>query len=389
MDAPQLMKSTSENYKTLVDKLFSINLFGGAKFGLENMLRVAQAFGNPHNFFKSVHVAGTNGKGSVSLKIAEGLKKQGRTGLFTSPHISSFRERIQIDGKLIEEEEVVELLPPLFQHMPLTFFEITTLIAYLYFKDKVKWAVIETGLGGRLDATNIITPELSVITSISLEHTEILGSTIDEIAFEKGGIIKNGVPLILGPRTPPILEKMAREKQAPCIKVKGLFKNYDEENSAIAKAALDFLKAPTDKLSIRPRCRFEIHGNTVLDVAHNPDGMKELLKMLDQHFGSESFHFVIALSKTKDIKSCLEILKPKARSFTFTEASNGRSEPAENLSRLIPGSTYYKEVKDAIFPREGITVITGSFFIMRDALLALGQKIEQDPYDMNERSLPK
>lgn len=386
MDQQPLMKNDTSNYKTLVDKLFTINLHGGAKFGLSNMERASHFLGHPDKTFRSIHIAGTNGKGSVSTKIASNLKS---CGLFTSPHIASFRERIKIDGEMISEEEVALLLPQLFDLMPLTFFEITTLLAFLHFRNRVQWGVIETGLGGRLDATNIIKPELSIITSISLEHTEILGNTIDAIGYEKGGIIKEGVPLIVGPRTPPLLKEMADYKKSPYFRIDGNFRNYDEENSAIAKAALEFLKVPTKHVTVRPRCRFEIHGNTVLDVAHNPDGMKELIKMLQLNFPNQKYHFVLAFSKTKDVESCLNILKPHAKSFRFTEADNGRSMKAHELSAFIEGSEAFSNVKEAMYPKEGITVVAGTFFIMRDALIHLGQKIERDDFDMNERSLPK
>lgn len=375
------MKTHSENYAELIKRLFSINLHRGIKLGLEKMEAACNNLGHPETQFKSIHIAGTNGKGSVSTKIAKSLTN---TGLFTSPHIASFRERIQIDSNLISEEEVIELLPPLFEE-DLTFFEMTTLLAFIYFaQKKVDWAAVEVGLGGRLDATNVITPELSIITSISLEHTEILGTDIDSIAREKGGIIKPNIPVVVGPRCPPILEAIAKSKNAPYIKVEGNFNNYDEENSAIAKAALDFLKLPTYGISCRPRCRFEKIGNYILDVAHNPDGMRALTQMLTLHYPGQTFDFIVGLSKSKDIDTCLKILTPFSKRFIFVEAENGRGLSAQELSQKVKNAIP-STLPDAIKITPHLTIITGTFFIMHQALKQLGINIPSDQIDINER----
>lgn len=369
------------SYQKLIERLFQINLNGGVKLGLNNMERACAALGHPEKSFKSVHVAGTNGKGSVSTKIAKNLGG----GLFTSPHIASFRERISIDGKMIPIDAVERILPQLFELMPLTFFEITTLLAMIYFAEKgVNWAVFEVGLGGRFDATNVISPELSVITSISFDHTEILGDTLEKIAFEKGGIIKSGIPVVLGPRCPEILKAMANEKGSPFIQVDGAFKNYDEENSAIAKSALKLLNINEPNLSMRPRCRFEIHGDVVLDAAHNPDGAAELVKMLDQSYPRQQGHFIIGLSKSKDIDGYLKIIAPKAKSITFVEAKNGRGADPKVLMKKAAGSRVCSSIKEAL-DLPGLKVVTGTFFIMNEAIEAIGLKMESDAVDMNER----
>ena len=211
------MSQTLPLYQTFINRLFAINLHGGMKLGLKNMETLNAMLGTPTQHFKCIHVAGTNGKGSVVYKIAKSLEKEGlRVGLYTSPHISSFRERIQINGQLIDESSVVAGLSRIFEEIdkskiPATFFEITTALALKYFADqKVDYVVLETGLGGRLDATNIVTPVLSIITSISLEHTEYLGSTLEAIAKEKGGIIKPYVPIFIGPRVPQPLRTDSR-----------------------------------------------------------------------------------------------------------------------------------------------------------------------------------
>ena len=180
-------------YHELTDLLFSLR----GSSDSAPPIHLAQAIGNPQNDFPSIHIAGTNGKGSVASKIAESLTLAGyRVGLFTSPHLFTYRERIQINGELISEEEVVEGLEKLFKIAKTpSFFEMTTLLAFDYFsKMEVDIAIVEAGLGGRLDATNIVRPILSIITSIDFDHTEILGETLDEIATEKAGIIKKDVP---------------------------------------------------------------------------------------------------------------------------------------------------------------------------------------------------
>ncbi|NGX48908.1 MAG: Folylpolyglutamate synthase, partial [Candidatus Anoxychlamydiales bacterium] len=207
-------------YQKLKGKLFSL-FSNKVKCRLENVSVVSQYLNNPHIDFKSIHVAGTNGKGSVATKIAKALSLSGyKTALYTSPHITSYEERISVDGKLISKKDVKVLLKKIFKlrkklKIYLSFFEITTLLAFLYFsKKKVDFAIIETGLGGRLDATNIITPILSIITSIGLDHTNILGDTIDLIAFEKAGIIKPKIPVVIGRKAnvEPIIKKAKKSK---------------------------------------------------------------------------------------------------------------------------------------------------------------------------------
>jgi dihydrofolate synthase/folylpolyglutamate synthase len=192
--------------------LFNLQFFG-IKAGLETIRELLTFLGNPERRFPAVHIAGTNGKGSTASMIASILTASGyRTGLYTSPHLVEFSERIRIDGKPIPRQEIIRyarLMRALIEKLKGTFFEATTAMAFKYFADKrVDVAVIETGLGGRWDATNVITPLVSVITNIGLEHTEYLGSTIPRIAFEKGGIIKHGAPCITGATQPPALKKL-------------------------------------------------------------------------------------------------------------------------------------------------------------------------------------
>jgi dihydrofolate synthase/folylpolyglutamate synthase len=197
-------------YEKWVRRLYATNMFHPVKLGLDNMKRLHELLGNPMDNADRVviHVAGTNGKGSVCLKIANTLQQQSGNivGLFCSPHVSSFRERMQVNGEMITEDEVVELLPEIYglcikYDIPATFFEITTALAFsFYARRNANVVVLETGLGGRLDATNVIqNPAISIITSIGLEHQRILGDTIELIAREKAGIIKPNVPVLVGP----------------------------------------------------------------------------------------------------------------------------------------------------------------------------------------------
>lgn len=398
------------NYQQLLQKLYQVNLFGGMKLGLANSFALDKALGYPSTHMRFIHVAGTNGKGSVSTKIAKALELSGyRTGLFTSPHISSFRERIRINGEMISEKAVETVLPALFEianreNLTPTFFEYTTLLALNYFQQEhVDYAVLETGLGGRLDATNIITPEVSIITSISLEHTEILGHTLEEIAQEKAGIIKPNTPIIIGPRVPyKEIQTIANEKNAPLVQLKGSFETFQQENEAIAETALDLLKI--DPIIIRkavkamPPCRMEIFQQDekviIFDVGHNPDGLKQLFIALEKQYPQQRPCVVFGLSKTKDIDGCVEILKDKASWFYPVVAPNGRGLPQGDLKALLlkKGVTTDKvtscaTIKDSLqhaLANHTFVLVCGTFFIMADARKALNINEPLDPLDMNE-----
>ena len=214
----------------------------GYKSGLENTLSLDVHFGHPHSAYKTIHIAGTNGKGSCSSMIAAMLQTAGyRVGLYTSPHLVDFRERIRVNGRMMSEQYVIEFVDKerkFFEKLHPSFFEITTAMAFKYFHDmKVDIAVIETGLGGRLDCTNIISPILSVITNISFDHMQFLGNTLEKIAGEKAGIIKHGVPVVIGnatPETRTVFEKMAYENNADI-----LFAQDDDNNEVKKVQAID------------------------------------------------------------------------------------------------------------------------------------------------------
>jgi len=367
-------------YDSLVSSLYRVNLFQPGKLCLKNISKLNSLMGDPAKELKIIHLAGTNGKGSVSFKIAKTLECSGyTTGLFVSPHISSFRERIQINGKLITEDEVVEHLTKVNalceeNEIPATFFERVTATAFSHFKhSKAEVVVLEAGLGGRLDATNIITPILSIITSIGLDHTKILGETIEAIANEKAGIIKPGVPVIVGKSCPfDQLKRIASSKNSRAIRPEDVEANpypnpytmnpdeldYDTENSYTASSSLAYLKTRNilpkindecilSGVKIRPPCRFEILSvnsgskkiKVVLDVAHNPIAIEKLVKMLKRKFPGKNFRFMIGMSRDKDIKKILrtvgnEINNSPRGGLHFARANTPRAASFDEIEQI-------------------------------------------------------
>jgi len=413
-------------YTRILDRLLKVNMEGGVKLGLENCLRLNEALGNPIKTFASVHIAGTNGKGSVVTKIGTALQMAGlRVGLYTSPHISTFRERIKINGVMISEKEVCKHLNHIFflkdsLQIPATFFELSTLLAFAHFaEENIDIAVVETGLGGRLDATNIITPKLSVITSISLDHTDILGDTLEKIALEKAGIIKPGIPVVIGPRVPrDIINEISSSQSSPCFAVDGKFLDFHAENEAVAKKALEVLHVPPKVilkgLNALPHCRLEMFfpwqltslnlpsplpEALFLDVAHNPDGFHHLLQAIRRRYPHHPLRFVLGLSKNKNILGCLEIIKNQSTHFHLVEANNGRAASQKLLQEYLEKldvtpdiisceSSVETAIHSALVQaraRKELVVVAGTFFIMAAARKALGIEEPNDQEDMNER----
>lgn len=349
----------------------------GLKAGLERMLEMDKALGNPSRSFRSVHVGGTNGKGSVSTKIAYGLSRRGKkVGLFTSPHIDTCRERIQINGEMISEVEFLEAFNTVMAiSEDLMFFEIVTLMAFLYFrKHKVDIAVFEVGLGGALDATNIILPELSVITNVTMDHMQYLGNTIESIATNKAGIIKPNVPVVLGNRAafPPVL-RQAFACKSPIYFTKGDV-DWMEENTLIAKRALSILTSSDvqEDLSIVQPCRFEaieVEGVTmVFDVAHNIDGFTQLFARLKSQFPDREFAVVIGMARDKDHGPCVKFIKSQTdkiypisrehpRLLTQTEI-----EAVFGITNTIPLQAFVENAEK----EKRVLVVCGSFFIMKE-----------------------
>jgi dihydrofolate synthase/folylpolyglutamate synthase len=360
------------------------------------MERLCSLHNHPQSAFLTIHVAGTNGKGSVCTKIAAALQKEGyRTGLYTSPHISSFQERIQIGGELISQEDLVALFRKIEPKLPLqpTFFEMATLLAFLYFQQKrVDIAIVETGLGGRWDATNVITPLLSIITSIGYDHIDLLGPTLAHIAREKAGIIKKGVPLLLGPDVPyAILKKQADTLHSPVYQSSFQTADFDQENQAIAQTALHLLahRFPLSEKSLlfglqaRPPCRFECHvleKIVVFDVAHNAHGFGRLLQLVEHTYPRHAYRFVLGFSKSKDISACARLIQNKACAVHLVDSSHPRLAKVEELRPLFHHPHIYleKSVHDGLQhalkasnSQPEIVLIAGSFFIMAEAKKSL------------------
>jgi len=346
------------------------------KPGLDNTIALMKLVGNPERKLKTVHVAGTNGKGSTSHLIASVLQEAGyKTGLYTSPHLKDFRERIKLSGEMISKEDVVWFFRQFnekWQHLSPSFFEITVAMAFWFFeKEKVDIAVIEVGLGGRLDSTNIITPEVSVITNIGLDHVNLLGDTIEKIALEKGGIIKTGIPVVLGEMRDEarfVLEKISTDEKAavfhssqiettPACELKG---NYQTQNRKTALQALNVLQSLGWKISEENKNagfakvirntglmgRWQKLSNlplTIADVAHNEDGILAVLEQISET-AHVHLHFVLGVVGDKDMNTMLKHLPVKAI-YYFCKANIPRGMDAQQLQ--IAAATF--NLKGSVF----------------------------------------
>lgn len=376
---------TIEQYNTRVEKLFSrhqsFQSAGSSAYkpGLQNMEFIDQMAAHPHRRYKTVHIAGTNGKGSVSNMLASALAATGlRVGLYTSPHILDFRERMRVVDnsgvRLISREEVWDFLETWEEtadHIGMSFFEITTAMAFDFFaKAEVDIAVIETGLGGRLDSTNIIKPVLSVITNIGLDHCDILGSTLPEIAFEKAGIIKEGVPAVIGessPETDPIFERKFHYMNSSLIeKPKLVFAdkeplpdcfeellsnldlegNYQRANLKTVLAALAVLGVEPPKEALaKTAVRTGFHGRwetvskapwIICDIGHNAHGLKYNFGKLSEMIGSGEISDLIMVYGSvsdKDVDAALALLPKGAKRYIFTNAASTRAMACDEVLR--------------------------------------------------------
>jgi len=380
------------------------------KKDLSNTLKLAEHLGHPENKFRSIHVAGTNGKGSVSHMLASIFQEAGyKTGLYTSPHLKDFRERIRINGVVISEEEVVgfiEVNQNFLETNRLSFFEMTVGMAFDYFaKSEVDIAIIETGLGGRLDSTNIITPQLSVITNIGLDHTAFLGTDMPAIATEKAGIIKNSVPVVIGERhdqTMPVFTAKAAEVDSPLFFAdefelaevdSDLIGTYQEYNKKTVLASIEMLRKGGWKITSEAiihglnkvqsntglRGRWEILGNEpkiICDTAHNAEGLKLVLQqLLKENF--TRLHIVLGVVNDKDLNSILPLF-PKDADFYFAKPDVPRGMPAEFLQKEslkfgLNGNVYSSISEAYISARkradtEDLIFIGGSNFTVAEVL---------------------
>ena len=389
---------TEEQYQDMLQDLFrrfpSFQQAGTAAYkpGIDNMLVFDQLTGHPHRKFKTIHVAGTNGKGSVSSMLTSVLSASGiRTGLFTSPHILDFRERARIvqgdELKYISRDfiwDFCERWHDTFDHLDLSLFEISTMMAFEWFaSEDVEVAVIETGLGGRFDSTNIVTPVLSVITNIGLDHCNILGETLPEIAFEKAGIIKPCVPVVVGesdPEIDPLFERKVLYTNLPEPKFMGsrtgimslltfadkvaptMWDKHEEilsrmdlqgacqrHNLRTVLAALDALDIPFDRACVaeaieRTAARTDFHGRwerlssdplVICDIGHNEHGLRlNMKKLSDMLLAGEcgSLVIVYGIMSDKDFHSIAHLLPSEAH-YVFTSAPGPRALPAESLAQ--------------------------------------------------------
>jgi dihydrofolate synthase/folylpolyglutamate synthase len=438
------------NYQQTLDYLFTrlpmFSRIGAAayKADLSNTIRLCDSLDNPQQKFKSIHIAGTNGKGSVSHMLAAIFQTAGyKTGLYTSPHLKDFRERIKVNGEMIAEQAVIDFtedIQPLIEEIEPSFFEITVAMAFDHFvKERVDIAIIETGLGGRLDSTNIITPELSVITNIGWDHMNLLGDTLQKIAAEKAGIIKENVPVVISeviPETKKVFEETARAKNAPLYIASHnrqvadwKWENHQlvitvaKEHSADHKEyQLDLpgIYQAKNLLAVLEACQLlhtkgwhitddiihialrkvkkltGLHGRweilhtqplVVLDVAHNVDGIKQLLQQIeltDHHH----LHIITGMVKDKEIEKVLALF-PKEASYYFTKAHIPRAidenELAEKAREFGLKSIPFSDVNFALYSaankagKKDLIVICGSVFLAGE----VSQTVIKDIWNKN------
>ena len=373
-------------------------------FTLDSIRSLTKKLGNPQNAYPVIHVAGTKGKGSVCAMLASALKNAGfKTGLYTSPHLIRFNERIIVDEAMISDEEIIDLTNRIISKIGtedhVSTFEFTTAMAFEYFREKnVDIAVVETGLGGRLDATNIVQPILTIITSISMDHVSFLGDTIEKIAFEKAGIIKPNIPVICGcqpyPEAVKVIRETAAKKNSPWINVKeryhflnqrnydgpdsmmiwrveeqklmenhcgtgahkvwepvliplSLLGNHQMENAAAVYAALSKLKAGIKTFSLEKACagigrafwpcRFEILNKSktlVVDGAHNIDSIRKLTSVLDRYYGTKKIVCIFGASEDKALLPMISELAPHVDQFIMTRSTHPRAADPKLLAKI-------------------------------------------------------
>lgn len=423
-----------ETLEFLYAQLPMFSRIGAAAYkkDINNTILLCEALGNPQNKFKSIHIAGTNGKGSTSSMLAAMLQQQGyKTGLYTSPHIKDFGERIRINGLMIDQEFVINFVKKnitLCDNIKPSFFELTVAMAFDYFaQENVDIAIIETGLGGRLDSTNIISPILSIITNIGLDHTNLLGNTIEEIAMEKAGIIKHNTPVVIGEantKTKNIFIEKAASLDAPIYFATNHYEVTEYSNQLNLMQCKVFDKTSlveeTFKLDLNGQYQlknlctvlmaenilhkigFDISNKNekwalqnvkkiaglkgrwdviakdpyiIMDVAHNKDGITQVLNQLQTQYTKSNYHFVLGFVNDKDINEILALL-PRSAHYYFTNAHIARALPHQELKSLAQSKNLigesYDNVNEAIVAAKkntnstDVIMICGSFFILSE-----------------------
>lgn len=426
------------DYRETLDYLYGLEKFGMV-FGLDNVLWILSLLGNPQDSFRSVHVAGTNGKGSVVSMVATTLKEGGyRTGTYTSPHLISFTERIAVNEEPIAEKEVVRLTRIIKARIDeenrqkhFTFFDFTTALAFEYFKEQgADVAVVEVGLGGRLDSTNVIQPLVSVITNVEFDHQEFLGNTIEEIAREKAGVIKDGVPVVTGAKgaaldvvrkaasgradlyvlgehfsfakkgeqvmdyTTASAVGLGRSFDALSIALKG---DHQLINASLALCTLEILASrgfTLEEKTIRRGLsatqwpgRLEVIPETpvrpmiLLDGAHNPDGARSLATFLRTHFQDKRKILVFGVMKDKDFKEMLSELTGAVDEVVLTKPEIARAALPADVAVYAPDAMLTGSVRDGLneaFGRahkEDMIIIAGSFYTVGEAKRLLDEPV--------------
>jgi dihydrofolate synthase/folylpolyglutamate synthase len=425
------------NYQECIDYLYNqlpvFHRVGSSAFkrGLDNVVALSEALGNPHHQFKTIHIAGTNGKGSTSNMLAAVLQSAGyKTGLYTSPHLKEFTERIRIDGQDLPPAYLVDFVEEhrhLFETIQPSFFEMTVALAFRYFADQqVDIAVVEVGLGGRLDSTNIIHPQVSLITNISLDHQQILGDDLPTIAREKAGIIKDGVPVVISktqPEVADVFREVAQARQAPLFFADQIYQVAGSTHE-VATQVLDITRAGApfldnlelslggfyqqfnvpgvlqvvallqeqgyriEETHIREglqnvnrftgfKGRWQMLSNnplTICDTGHNEDGIKQVVEQL-LSLQAPRVHVVFGMVQDKDVRKVLQLLPP-AFTYYFTQASLPRALPVKELQELAAGfglqGQAFPEVNAALAAArqaaapEDVIFVGGSTFVVAE-----------------------
>ena len=400
-------------YKKTVDFLFEQlpqfqNIGSKAYNGkLDNIIDICELLGNPQNKFKTIHVAGTNGKGSVCNMLASVLAESSYTvGLFTSPHLLDFRERIRINGEMISEQDVIDFVKnnnAVFNNIQPSFFEWSTALAFDYFKsNKVDIAIIETGLGGRLDSTNIITPLVSVITTIGVDHTQYLGSSIEAIAKEKGGIIKSNIPVVLGEGIEmlSVFEKIASKNNSPVHiaaqnnnqPLSSIEGDFQKNNVATTLTVIDLIQQTFSKvtsgsiskglLSIKTNTgikgRWETLQNSpkvIADIGHNVHAIKQTVKELELETYN-NLHIIWGMVAEKEVEKVINLLPKNAnyylctpnipRALSTTELEKSFAEKQTKISFSSCSEAYKSAMKSA--NSNDLIVVGGSTFVVSEIL---------------------
>lgn len=400
-------------YRDTLDYLFSqlpmYQRSGAAAYkeDIGNIIKACDILKDPHKKFKSIHIAGTNGKGSTAHMLASILQESGfKTGLYTSPHLKDFRERIKINGKMISKNQVIDFVKKNkteFEKINMSFFEYTVAMSFNYFAEsQVDIAIIETGLGGRLDSTNIISPELSIITNIGYDHTNLLGSKLEQIAKEKAGIIKEKTPVVIGRKQEEIINDIFK-KTAYNKKSKIYFSDnnnnniscdlkgeYQNENINTTIKAIEVLNWDIDNKTINKGLKNVIKNTglygrwqiiskkpyIICDTGHNQDGIKNITAQLKK-INFNNLHFIFGTVKDKNIIDIIKLL-PKEAMYYFCAANIDRAFNASKLQDIslelnLQGNAY-NSVKDAYnnaisnYKKDDLIFIGGSTFVVAEIL---------------------